>query len=87
MSRLCLALVILVAGCASYDPPVDGDRGSAKYKADLTRCQTDASKAASRKANATPQTAFMAVFDSGKQERQDVTACMLARGHALRAGG
>ncbi len=86
MSRLCLALVALLAGCATYDPPVDGDRGSAKYKADLARCQTEASRTASRKANATPSTAFMALFGSGEQERQDLTICMQAHGFARRAG-
>ena len=90
MSRLCLAALILLAGCAApYDPPVAGDRGSAKYKSDITRCRKDANTAATRKANATPQSSVMSMFDSGDAERQDVVRCMEGRGYALRteAGG
>ena len=85
MSRIGFVLVVLLAGCASYDPPVAGDHASVKYRADLVRCRKQASTAASRKANATPQSAFMALFDSGDQERQDVLTCMQARGYALKS--
>ena len=88
MSRLCVAVLILLAGCAGpYDPPVAGDRASVKYKSDITRCRKDARTAASRKANATPQSSLESMFDSGDAERQDVVKCMQGRGYALRAGG
>ncbi len=86
MSRLPLAVLLLVAGCAAYDPPVVGDRAAVKYRADVARCRTEASKTASRKANATPQTAFAAVFDSGDAERRDVVSCMQVRGYSLKPG-
>ncbi len=85
MPRLSIALVILLAGCAAhYDPPVVGDRDNPKFQADLVRCRKQASTAASKKANATPQSAVAAVFDSGDQERKDLVACMQSRGHPLR---
>ena len=88
MSRLCLLMLITLAGCAApYDPPVAGDRASAKYKADITRCRKEADTAATKKANATPQSSLMSLFDSGAAERQTVVACMQVRGYALQTGG
>ena len=87
MQRLAFMIMLALAGCAaSYDPPVAGDRANPKFQADLVRCRTDASKAASRRANATPQSALKAVFDSGNQEHKDLTACMEARGHPAQPG-
>jgi hypothetical protein len=86
MHRSLFALLILLAGCASaYDPPVTGDRSSTKFQADLVRCRKQASTAASRRANATPQSAVKAMFDSGDQERQDLTTCMQGRGYPRRS--
>ncbi len=84
MSRLCLLSLIVMAGCSAYDPPVAGDRSSAKYKSDIARCRKEASTASARKANATPQSFIMSNFDSGAAERQNVVTCMQVRGYALR---
>ena len=84
MSRLSIAVLVLLAGCGSYDPPVTGDRDNSKFQADLIRCRKQASTAASRKANATPQSLAASFFDSGDQERKDVKTCMQGRGYALR---
>jgi hypothetical protein len=85
MHRSLVLLLILLAGCAAYDPPVTGDRASTKFQADLVRCRKQASTAASRRANATPQSAAMAVFDAGDRQRQDLTTCMQGRGYAPRS--
>ena len=85
MPRLAFAVAAVLAGCAAaYDPPVVGDRADVKFQADMARCRTEASKAASRRANSTPQSAFRAVFDSGEEERKDLVTCMVARGHVAR---
>ena len=85
MPRLAFLVAVVLAGCAAaYDPPVEGDRANVKFQADLARCRTEASKAASRRANSTPQSAFRAVFDSGEEEHKDLLACMVARGHPSR---
>ena len=85
MPRLIVTLALFLAGCAAYDPPVVGDRSNVKYQTDIERCRKQAATAASRKANATPQSAIMAMFDSGDQRRKDVVTCMQARGYALRS--
>ncbi len=88
MSRLCLAALLTLAGCAAaYDPPVLGDRASVKYQSDIVRCRKQADTAATRKANATPQSAFGALFQSADAEHNGVTLCMQQRGYALQAGG
>ena len=82
MYRLCLAALLALSGCASpYDPPVQGDRASAKYQADIARCRKQADLVATRKANATPQSAIMAVFKSADAEHHDVTLCMQQHGY------
>ena len=87
MSRLCLAVLIALTGCAApYDPPVAGDRASAKYQAEILRCRKAADAAATKKANATPQTAVASLFQSPDQEHQDVTLCMQQHGFPLRTG-
>ena len=85
MQRLLIAFVVLLAGCAAYDPPVVGDRDAPKFQADLVRCRKQASTAASKKANATPQSAIAAVFASGDQQRKDLVACMQSRGYPPRS--
>lgn len=80
-----VAVCLLVAGCARYDPPVAGDHSSPKYAADLVKCRKQAALLASKKANATPQSAVMAVFDSGDAERTNVLTCMQGRGYPAQA--
>ncbi len=82
--RSTVALALLLAACASYDPPFAGDHGAARYRTDLQRCQKQASAKATRAANATPQSSIRALFASDAPERQDMVACMQSRGYALR---
>ena len=83
MPRQCLAAALLcLAGCASsYDPPLAGDHSAVRYQLDLQRCQKQAGIAASRAANATPQSAVRAVFASDEPERQQIRSCMQSRGY------
>ena len=79
------AIALLLAGCAAYDPPLAGDHAAPRYQADLKRCHKDVDSALTRKANATPTSAFAAAFASDKPEHDQVLACMAARGYALRS--
>ena len=81
MLRRSLCAVLLLAGCASYDPPVAADRGSARYQADLARCHRQAEKRADQVANASPSSAVKALFTSDAPEHQDETRCMVSRGY------
>ena len=73
--------MVLLAGCASFQPPVSGDHASAKYQADLGKCRTQAAKHASQIANATPSAAFKSMFSSDRPEHDEETACMVGRGY------
>ena len=81
MRKSCLLGLLLLAGCAAYQPPVGGDHQSAKYQTDLAKCHTQAAKRASQVANATPSSAMLALFASDKPEHDDETACMIGRGY------
>ena len=78
--RACWLVGLLLAGCASFDPPVGGDHTSAKYRSDLAKCHAQAEKRASQIANATPSSAVNALFASDKPEHDDESNCMVARG-------
>lgn len=80
MIRRCL-LLLLLAGCAAYDPPMVGDHTTLRYRQDLDRCRKQASAAATRAANATPQSAIRAVFASDQPARQQMIECMQSRGY------
>ena len=80
--RICFLLGLLLAGCASFDPPVGGDHKSAKYQADFAKCHAQAEKHASQIANATPSSAINALFASDKPEHEDEANCMVGRGYS-----
>ncbi len=81
--RCAIATLLVLAGCASYDPPMQGDHSTARYKLDLQKCQKEASATATRAANASPQSALLAVFQSREPERADIRTCMVSRGYHM----
>ena len=84
MLRRCVAAaLLLVAGCAAYDPPMAGDHAATRYQLDLQRCRRQAATAAARIANATPQSAIRSAFSSDEPERADIRNCMQSRGYHL----
>ena len=76
-----LGVSLLVASCASFQPPVAGDHESVKYQADLAKCRAQAEKHAAQVANATPSSAARALFSSDQPEHDELTACMVGRGY------
>lgn len=80
-----LGIVVLLAGCTPYDPPLAGNHADAKYQSELQRCRKDVDLVISRKANATPQSLARSLFDSSDKEHADLSACMVAKGYAVQA--
>lgn len=37
-----IGIPLLLSGCAAYDPPVQGDRASPRFKSDMEACRTTA---------------------------------------------
>lgn len=79
MAWLSLA-VVLAAGCA-YDPPVVGDRGSARYQADLSACQEAAQKAAHHAVISRFPLFITYPVSFPLRERAETRRCMASKGY------
>ncbi len=78
-----LLLGLLLAGCASYDPLMQGDHPLPQYQGDLSRCRQQAHIVAERIAGATPATEIKSLFTSSEPEHKDVRTCLQAKGYSL----
>jgi hypothetical protein len=81
----CFYTVLLagVSGCSSYDPPVLGDHGSDKYKADLEKCRSTSQEAVRLKNADTPWTWIISPFTGPPEVRAAIRACMKGKGYVL----
>ena len=80
------AVVILplgLSGCAAYDPPVQGDHTSEKYKTDLETCRTTSQEAVRLKNAATPQSWIISPITGPPEVRAAIRACMAGKGYVL----
>ncbi len=85
---LVISLLVGVSGCAVYDPPVQGDRTSDKYKGDLEQCRTSSTEAVRLKNASTPQSWIISPITGPPAVRAAILKCMEAKGFALeKAGG
>lgn len=77
------ALVLTLGACAAYDPPVQADRASPAYQADLAACRAGVATAVDRE-NAKTVGAWVAspVLRPG-QVRAGLRACLADKGYAL----
>jgi hypothetical protein len=83
-----VTLLVGVSGCTPYDPPVQGDRASDKYKADLEKCRTTSTEAVRLKNAATPQSWVISPITGPPAVRAAILKCMEEKGYALeKAGG
>ena len=73
-------LALLVAGCA-YDPPVRGDRASAKYRDDLGACRTATAERVDRDNAKRGPSWVVSPVTRPFQLRTGIRACMEAKGH------
>ena len=76
-------LLLAVSGCTSYDPPVQGDHTSAKYKADLEKCRTSSTEAVRLKNAATPGPWIISPFTGPGMVRAAIRSCMQHQGYVL----
>jgi hypothetical protein len=86
---LCLCFVLLtgLSACAAYDPPIQGDHGSDKYKDDLEKCRTSSREAVRIKNADTPWTWIISPFTGPPEVRAAIRSCMQGKGYVLRTTG
>jgi len=81
------ALLVGVSGCASYDPPVQGDHTSDAYKSNLEKCRDSSTEAVRRKNAGTPGTWIISPFTGPPEVRAAIRTCMAAKGYVLEKPG
>jgi hypothetical protein len=82
-----IAILAGVSGCAACDPPVQGDRTSDKYKADLEGCRTSSTEAVRLKNASTIQSWIISPFTGPPAVRAATLKCMEGKGYALEKAG
>jgi hypothetical protein len=76
-------LVVGLSGCAAYDPPIQGDHTSEKYKTDLEACRTTSREAVRLKNAATPQSWIISPITGPPEVRAAIRTCMTGKGYVL----
>jgi hypothetical protein len=84
--RVSLVLAAL-NGCAAYDPPVQGDHASEKYKTDLEACRAASRETVRRKNAATPQSWIISPITGPPEVRAAIRTCMAGKGYILAKTG
>ena len=80
---LCYVLLTGLSGCSPYDPPVQGDRTSDKYKDDLEKCRTTSLETVRIKNADTPWTWMISPFTGPPEVRAAIRACLQGKGYVL----
>jgi hypothetical protein len=78
-----LVLLLGVAGCSAYDPPVQGDHTSEQYKTDLEACRTTSREAVRLKNADTPSTWLLSPFTGPPAVRAAIRDCMTKKGYVI----
>jgi hypothetical protein len=76
-------LLVWLTGCADYDPPIQGDHASDKYKADVAKCRTSSTETVRLKNAATPQSWIISPITSPPEVRTLVRKYMADKGYVL----
>jgi hypothetical protein len=79
---LCVVLLAL-AGCGTYDPPVQGDHASAKYKTDLTECRKSSRETVRLRNAATLERWVISPITGPPVVRADIRNCIAGKGYVL----
>ena len=83
-----LTLLLGLGGCgAPYDPPVQGDHRSEKYKTDLENCRTSSTETVRRQNAAYPGTWIMSPINGPPEVRAAIRTCMVGKGYTLENTG
>jgi hypothetical protein len=77
------ALLLGLAGCGSYDPPVQGDRTSEHYKSDLEACRTSSSHAVYLKNADNPWSWMISPITGPPAVRAAIRTCLQGKGYKL----
>lgn len=80
-------LLLGLSGCAAYDPPIQGDHTSEKYKTDLEACRTTSRETVRLKNAATPQSWIISPITGPPEVRAAIRACMTGKGYVLEKTG
>ncbi len=84
--RVCLLLIpilICLSGCGTYDPPVQGDRTTEKYQADLTSCRETSQHAVYIKNADNPFSWIISPFTGPPAVRRAILKCMAGKGYII----
>jgi hypothetical protein len=76
-------LLVCLAGCSDYDPPVQGDHTSDKYKTDLEKCRTTSTETVRLRNAATPGKWVMSPFTGPPEVHALIRKCMTDKGYVL----
>jgi hypothetical protein len=86
IARLLIIATLLlgVSACAdSYDPPIQGDHTSEKYKTDLEKCQTSSMESVRLKNAATLWSWMISPFTGPPAVRAAIRTCMTGKGYIV----
>jgi hypothetical protein len=83
VSLLVPAVLLGAGGCSTYDPPVEGDHTSEKYKADVETCRTTSTEAVRLKNAATPGKWIISPITGPPAVRAAIRTCMEGKGYVL----
>jgi hypothetical protein len=78
---------LLLSGCGSYDPPVQGDHASDKYKSDLEACRTSSHHTVYLKNASSPGTWIISPLTGPPEVRAGIRTCMRGKGYVLETSG
>ena len=80
---LCLCFVppIGLSACSPYDPPMQGDHATDKYKDDLEKCRTTSREAVRIRNADTPWTWIISPFTGPPEVRAAIRSCMQGKGY------
>jgi hypothetical protein len=83
-SSTLLFVLLSVSGCgAPYDPPVQGDRTTEKYKTDLEACRATSQESVRLKNAATPLKWMISPFTGPPAVRAAIRSCMAGKGYTV----
>jgi hypothetical protein len=82
-----LVLLTGLSACSPYDPPIQGDHATDKYKDDLEKCRTTSREAVRIKNADTPWTWIISPFTGPPAVRAAIRSCMQGKGYVLAKEG
>ena len=87
MKLISLVVLASVSGCAPYDPLMQGDHASQRYKEDLEQCRTSSREAVRLKNASTLQSWVISPVTGPPAVRAAIRKCMQGKGYALKKAG